>query len=59
MRVISIMECCMVFIIYDHLYPGKGKFTWASGVVYEGGFPYNKIEVQGKYFRPDRSTYFG
>ena len=59
MRVISTMGCCMVFIIYDHLYPGKGKFTWASGVVYDGDFTYNKIEGEGKYFWPDGSTYIG
>lgn len=38
---------------------GKGKFTWASGVVYDGDFTYNKIEGEGKYFWPDGSTYIG
>ena len=59
MRVIFTMECYMVYIIYDCLLLGKGKFTWASGVVYEGDFTYNKIEGEGKYFWPDGSTYIG
>lgn len=53
-----ITGCCMVsqnFIIIL----GKGKFTWASGVVYEGDFTYNNISGEGVYTWPDGSTYTG
>lgn len=38
---------------------GKGKFTWASGVVYEGEFTFNKIEGEGTYAWPEGSLYTG
>jgi len=38
---------------------GQGKFTWVTGVVYEGEFTYNKIQGVGFYKWPDGSIYNG
>lgn len=56
MLVNFITECCMVSCLSIL---GKGKFTWASGVVYEGEFTYNKIEGEGTYTWPEGSSYTG
>lgn len=53
-----IMVCYMVQLL-KYISLGKGKFTWANGVIYEGDFTYNKIEGDGTYLWPDGSKYVG
>lgn len=52
-------ECFYEGNFQKGFFHGKGKFTWADGVVYEGDFFRNRLEGQGTYSYTDGSVYVG
>lgn len=44
-------------MFHSGMMSGKGKYTWANGIVYEGDFLNNEIIGTGKYTWPNQALY--